>query len=54
MQHKTGNLNIFIKNAAEVPRRTLQRDLKQLVDKKVLKAIGKTHNCRYTLIDNKL
>ncbi len=54
MQHKTIDLQTLTTTASEIPRRTLQRDLKQLVDKKVLKAIGKTHNCHYVLKDNKL
>lgn len=38
----------------ETDRRTLQRDLKSLVDKKIIKPMGATHHQRYVLAVNKL
>ena len=48
------NLHILTADMPETPRRTLQRDLKTLVDKSILKTTGRTNSRRYHLITSTL
>ena len=49
MEQPEADLQAFQDLFSGTPRRTLQRDLQQAVAKRVLKAIGATHQRRYLL-----
>jgi len=47
MEHRDTGIRDLSDSLSEIPRRSLQRDLKQLVDKGLLKVTGQTNNRRY-------